>query len=150
MCILVVLINLGLGREFEVAFSTLFEKIEDLSDIVRIECGDSFSMCIDIHNDFYVFGENSCGQLGLGDEIDIFEPIKHPSLSNIIDVSSRGFHTFVKTSNNEIYAFGNNTFSQLGIETEDDNQLTPIRVFEDNEDIWYSNIPKSRAKSARK
>ena len=35
---------------------------------------------------------------------------------------------------------------QLGIETEDENQLTPIRVFEDNEDIWYSNI-KSKATS---
>ena len=31
------------------------------------------------------------------------------------------------------------------IKTKDDNyQLTPIRVFEDNEDIWYSNINKSK------
>ena len=32
---------------------------------------------------------------------------------------------------------------------ENDNQITPIRVFEDNEDIWFSNINKSKAKSAR-
>ena len=63
--------------------------------------------------------------------------------------SNGGYHTFVKTSNNEIYAFGYNEYSQLGIKTEDDNQLTPIRVFEDNEDIWFSNINKSKAKSAR-
>ena len=37
----------------------------------------------------------------------------------------------------------------LGIETEDNKQITPIRVFEDNEDIWFSNINKSKAKSAR-
>ena len=74
--------------------------------------------------------------------------MKHPSLSNIIDISKGGNLSFVKTSNNDIYAFGNNEYSQLGIKTENDIQITPIRVFEENEDIWKSNI-KSKAKSAR-
>merc|ERR1712224_801040 len=89
------------------------------------------------------------GQLGLGDRNNRNKPIKHPSLSNIIDISNGGNHSFIKTSNNEIYAFGNNEYSQLGIKIENRKQLTPIRVFEDNEDIWYSNINKSKAKSAR-
>merc|ERR1712000_573242 len=107
------------------------------------------SICIDINNDLYVFGSNNYGQLGLGDIEHRYKPIKHPSLSNIIDISNGGFNTFVKTSNNEIYAFGNNEYSQLGIKTEHKKQLTPIRVFEDNEDIWFSNINKSKQKSAR-
>ena len=106
-------------------------------------------MCIDSSNDLYVFGYNVYGQLGLGDTKHRYKPIKHPSLSNIIDISKGGKNTFVKTSNNEIYAFGYNNSSQLGIKTEHDNQITPIRVFEDNEDIWFSNINKSKAKSAR-
>ena len=106
-------------------------------------------MCIDINNDLFVFGTNHNAQLGLGGINSRNKPIKHPSLSNIVDISKGGNHTFVKTSNNEIYAFGNNKYSQLGIETEDEEQLTPIRVFEGNEDIWYSNIIKSKAKSAR-
>ena len=134
-----------LGRETN---SYLFEKIEKLSEISRIECGYNHSLCIDFNNDLYTFGDNDCGQLGLGD-IEKSIPIKHPTLSNIIDISNGGFHTFVKTSNNEIYAFGHNNYSQIGIKTEDKKQLTPIRVFEDNEDIWYSNINKSKAKSAR-
>ena len=138
-----------IGRETPSIFSADFLKIEDLSDIIRIECGNFFSMCIDIHNDFYVFGLNDHGQLGLDDTDTRYEVVKHPSLSNIIDISRGGNHTFVKTANNEIYAFGNNLYSQLGIKTEDDDQLTPIRVFEDNEDIWCSNIGKSNAKSAR-
>merc|ERR1711982_94498 len=104
--------------------------------------------CIDINNNLFVFGCNRFGQLGLGDKDYRYKPIKHPSLSNIIDISKRGNHTFVKTSNNEIYAFGRNYYSQLGIKTEH-KQLTPIRVFENNEDIWFSNINKSKAKSAR-
>ena len=75
---------------------------------------------------------------------------KYSLLSNIIDISNGGNHSFVKISNNEIYAFGNNENTQLGIETEHDNQITPIRVFENNEDIWCSNINSLKVKSARK
>ena len=130
--------------------SPVFKKIEELTNIIRIESGVTHCLCIDIHYNLFVFGYNEEGQLGLEtDTTSNCFPIKHPSLSNIIDVSKGGNHTFVKTSNNEIYAFGSNKFSQLGIKTEDDKQLTPIRVFEDNEDIWFSNINKSKAKSAR-
>ena len=107
-------------------------------------------LCIDVNNDLYVFGDNRFGQLGLGDNDNRYVPVKHPSLSNIIDISSRGYHTFVKTSNNEIYAFGGNRNQELGFETSKNYyQTTPIQVFKENEDIWYSNNPKSKAKSAR-
>ena len=129
--------------------SSTFQKIEELSDIVKIECGDFHSLFIDINNDLYVLGYNDCGQLGLGDKDERLTPIKHPSLSNIIDISSEGYQSFVKTSNNEIYAFGSNDYLQLGIKTEEKHQLTPIRVFEDNEDIWCSKVGRPKAKSAR-
>merc|ERR1711862_308935 len=100
-----------------------FQKIEDLSEIIRIECGSNHSLCIDINSDLFVFGYNRCGQLGLGATNHRNKPIKHPSLSNIIDISNGGSHSFVKTSRNEIYAFGYNLYSQLGIKTEDSNQV---------------------------
>ena len=141
--------NFGqLGGSFNGTNSSELKKIETLKEIIRVECGFNHSLCIDRNNDLYVFGDNRFGQLGLGDNNQVLEPIKHPSLSNIIDISKGGDHTFVKTLSNEIYAFGKNYDSQLGIETED-NLSTPIRVFEDNEDIWCSNINKSKAKSAR-
>ena len=127
---------------------TQMVQVYSLSKIIRIECGESHSFCIDINNVLYVFGCNELGQLGLSDDINKSIPTKFPIL-NIIDVSKGGDHSFIKTSNNEIYAFGMNNSSQLGIETEHKYQLSPIRVFEDNEDIWYSNINKSNAKSAR-
>ena len=92
------------------------EKIENLSEIVRIECGYHHSMCIDNYDNLYVFGCNNYGQLGLGDTDNRNTPIKNPSLSNIIDISRGGYHTLVKTLNNEIYAFGHN--KQLGIEND--------------------------------
>ena len=139
-----------LGRLIDGKFSSSLQKIDNIPEISRIECGHYHSMCIDINGNLLFFGGNSCGQFGLGDTDKRDILVQHPSLSNIIDISSKGEHVFVKTSNNEIYAFGSNDNSQLGIKTEDINQITPIRVFEDIEDIWCSTIGESKAKSARK
>ena len=133
-----------LGRLTCLDNEAMLVAIPELSEIIRIECGYDHSVCIDSNENIYMFGRNHYGQLGYETRCK-----KHPSLSNIIDISNGGWQTFVKTSNNEIYAFGYNKFSQLGIETEHEKQITPIRVFEDNEDIWFSNINKSKAKSAR-
>ena len=121
-----------------------------ISGIIRIECGICHSLCIDIYHNLYVFGCNQFGQLGLGDTNNRNKPIKHPSLSNIIDISNGGNHTFVKTSNNEIYAFGNNTWSELGVDKELHNSYFPIQVFPNNNDnIWCSKVNKPKGKSAR-
>ena len=124
--------------------------IRSIPEIRRIECGDDYSMCIDVNDHLWLFGENLYGQLGLGDEEDRYKPIKHPTLSNIIDISSGGSGTFVKTSNSKIYAFGSNHHRQLGIKVNVNHQVTPIQVFQGNEDIWGSFIGKSKQKSARK
>merc|ERR1711874_892057 len=98
-----------LGRETNENYSASFDRITTLSDIKRIDCGNIHSMCINSTDDLYIFGGNEFGQLGLDDFIDRGKPIKHPSLSNVIDISSGGCSTFVKTSN-EIYAFGLNEY----------------------------------------
>ena len=138
-----------IGRPVDGYFSSTLQKIETLSGITRIECGYNHSLCMDNNDDLFVFGSNEYGQLGLSNSIQQENtPIKHPSLSNIIDISSKGNSSFVKTVNNEIYAFGNNEFAQLGFYG-DFYIYSPIRVLEDNEDIWYSRTSKSKAKSAR-
>lgn len=125
------------------------KKISSLSKISRIECGDDFSMCLDIDGNLFVFGGNICGQLGLGDKTAKNKPIKHPSFYNVVDISSRGQHTFIKTSPKQIYAFGRNETAQLGVETENTRILEPIRVFEGNETIWHSNVYRPSVKSSR-
>ena len=107
-------------------------------------------MCIDVNDKLWVFGLNNCGQLGLGDNENRFKPILHPTLSNIIDISSGGYETLVKTQDNKIYAFGNNSSLQLVIKTSKNHQITPIQTFINKENLWYSSICKSKQKSARK
>ena len=124
--------------------------ILNMPEIKRIECGNFHSMCIDINDNLWIFGRNEEGCLGLGDTDNKYKPIMHPTLSNIIDISSGGNHTFVKTQSNKVYAFGSNYYSQLGMKTKCNNQLTPIQTFIDSEYIWYSITNKSKQKSARK
>ena len=138
-----------LGRKSKNDSRVSIQKLLRLSDIIRIECGYYHSLCIDTQNRLIVFGGNGYGQLGLGDDVEYEYTIIHPSLSNIIDISSKGCHTFVKTYSNQIYSFGLSFTIQIGSEIED-YQFTPMRVFQDNETIWCSNINISRAKSARK
>ena len=138
----------GTTSDWEVGgSSSVFQQILDLSNIIRIECGESHSMCIDINNDLFIFGDSLYGQLGRVMKSKT-KYKKHPKLSNIMDISKGGMQTFIKTFDNKIYAFGKNEFSQLGIKTKDYKKSKPIRVFKDNEDIWYTS-KKSSGKSAR-
>ena len=143
-----------LGLNLTTYSSPLFTKIENLSEIIRIECAKFHSMCIDVNNDFYIFGNNRFIVLGLGEgSNDIIPfPIKHPSLSNIIDISSQGSISFVKTSENEIFSLGwrKEFGGVLHNESKDGiDHFTPIQVFRDKEYIWLSSFNKPRAKSAR-
>ena len=124
--------------------------IRGIPEIRRIECGYNYSMCIDVNDYLWLFGGNDEGQLGLGDKNHRYKPILHPTLSNIMDISSRGYSTFIKTLDHKIYAFGCNEYSQLGIQTSKKRQSTPIQVFQGDEDIWHSFVGQSKQKSARK
>ena len=124
--------------------------IRNIPEIKRIECGRDYSMCIDVNDYIWLFGKNNDGQLGLGDKKNRNKPILHPTLSSVIDISSKGYSTFIKTSDHKIYAFGSNNYSQFGIKTSEEYHLNPIRVFQGNEYIWGSFIGKSKQKSARK
>ena len=132
-----------LGRKTDVRFSSLFEKIDSLSEITRIECGYNHSICIDSNKDIYLFGsidnnENETSSFMVVTS-KIKSPIKHPSISNVIDVSKGGlFRVLARTSDNEIYSISNSFHTNIFL------------LSEQNEDIWGSNINiPSKAKSAR-
>ena len=142
-----------LGRPTLESFSPNFEKISSLSNIIFIECATSvfYSMCVDVNHDLYVFGlYNDDGDDGEFEEIGMYSPKKHQSLSNITDISKGINHIFFKTSGNQIFATGYNEHSQLGKRTPNLAKCEPIQVFQGKEDIWCSiNNKPTKAKSAR-
>ena len=107
------------------------KKIEALDDatIVRIENGNGASYAIDDAGTLYAWGQNSNGQLGLGDEAHRDVPTVVTALEDetVIDVSSGTSHTVVLTADGDVYAFGSNTAGQIGSPEGLDDTGEPVR-----------------------
>jgi len=117
--------QLGLGDIFEnVLIPT---KIESLSNIKQISCGNSHTLVLNNQGEVFTFGENHSGQLGLGHTEGQSVPVKIESLSGIKYVACGGNHSLVVHDSGEIFAFGGNRFGQLGIGN-NINQLVPIKI----------------------
>ena len=68
-----------------------------------------------LSKDIYVFGDNSNGQLGLGDKNNRLVPTKLEGYKAKI-VAGGGYHTIFIDQQNDIYVFGFNGFGQLGLD----------------------------------
>eukprot|EP01084_Bolivina_argentea_P291475 500955_1 len=87
--------------------------------IIHICAGYSFSLCIDIDNNCYMFGENDCAQIGNGKlgetcEYNVYKPFKVNDRMNvkIIDGNTGDSHTVLLSDNNDVITFGDNSFFQ--------------------------------------
>lgn len=66
-----------------------------------------------ITNKVYVWGNNTSGQLGLGDYRSVVSPQKL-NLKDVVSVSCGAYHTLALTKTNKIYTWGFNHVGQLG------------------------------------
>ena len=65
----------------------------------------------------YVFGSGDCGQLGMGEDLDMqLTPLKHPKLAKlgITKISAGGMHTLALSEGGHIYSWGCNDEKALG------------------------------------
>ena len=76
----------------------------------------------------YVYGNNSNGQLGLGNTTAAPIPTMVPMLSNVVAVACGQQFTVVLNADSNVYAMGANSFGQLGSNTGGADQLTPFKV----------------------
>jgi alpha-tubulin suppressor-like RCC1 family protein len=107
----------------------------------QIATGWSHTLALSTKGEVFVWGGNSCGQLGLGDSKDRFIPEclteGLPQEEKPIKVIAGGNSSMILYPNGDIYVFGANNFGQLGMITNDqrntgknniNNQLTPIQL----------------------
>ena len=111
------------------------EKFSDNMDIQPIT-GESHSAFLikdkkEVY--LYMFGKNIFGQLGLGENSYIYEPLLLPSLGEkekVEKISLGGEHSIILTKKNNIYTCGLNIFGQLGTgDFENRNSFTNIEIY---------------------
>jgi alpha-tubulin suppressor-like RCC1 family protein len=82
-------------------------------DIISIHCG-SYHTIIYKEDGIFVFGHNTSGQLGLGDDINRTVPTKLDFNCDIISIHCGSYHTIFNTTDG-IYVCGQNICGQLGL-----------------------------------
>ena len=95
-----------------------------------------------INGEVYAWGDNSYGQLGIGNTENQSSPVKIESLSNVDEIYYDGSccSAYAKTITGEVYAWGNNNMGQLGIgNTKDQSRPVKIEGIANVEKIWTDN-----------
>ena len=93
-------------------------------------CGARHSIFLTTNLQVYVCGDNSMGQLGVGDR----EPRRTPRLlprlqqESVIQVACGKFHSLALTQESVVYAWGCNEQGQLGTENRDNSCVCPNPV----------------------
>jgi alpha-tubulin suppressor-like RCC1 family protein len=97
--------------------------------IVDIACGYNHSIAVSENGKCYGWGNNEFGQLGIGNNSNIIEPVQviFPIDARIIKVTCGTNHTLFLSSNGRIFACGLNNFGQIGNATEE-NQNKPVEL----------------------
>lgn len=76
----------------------------------------------------WTWGDNTYGQLGLGDTSDRLVPTVVPGLSNVAAIATGYYHVLALKADGTVWAWGYNGYGQTGQGTSGGNQLTPIQV----------------------
>ena len=84
----------------------------------------------------YAFGENDCGQLGLGDYEDRTSPTKLHFEHEVISIHCGGNHTIINATDG-LYVFGNNELGQLGLGNDKHEYRNPLIKLQINYEIIF-------------
>ena len=75
---------------------------------------NDFSVALKADGTVWTWGNNSDGQLGIGDNVSKTYPIKVMEIENAIDVSVGYYDTVVVKKDGTVWSWGYNGYGQLG------------------------------------
>lgn len=99
--------------------------------ITKIACGKLHSVALDLAGKVYAWGNNSRGQLGLGNKKNKTEPRLVESLTDkyITQIACGDYFSVFVESNTNVYTCGDNNNGTLGLGLHDDNHaIIPNQV----------------------
>lgn len=141
------LVKSELRKNLELFSTTKYEDLEESPKnddyiIADIECGAYHSLAISRSGKLYGWGDNSCGQLGLGrKKPKIFIPTEITIKEKITQAVAGYAHTLCITKEGFLYSFGLNYKYQLGF-GDQKPRYTPERVMMDDNGLPLNKIVK--------
>jgi alpha-tubulin suppressor-like RCC1 family protein len=111
---------------------TYFSKWKELKQIF---CGTAHSIVLTYDHKIYIWGHNTFGELGFGDNThhrrtaQILNFLAQPE--KIKQIACRGNHTMLLTYSNEVYVWGANSWGELGLGDYKDRHSTTKLIFFD-------------------
>ncbi|KAL1441409.1 hypothetical protein MTO96_001049 [Rhipicephalus appendiculatus] len=124
--------QLGLGRD-STGNERLPRRVSHLVGVplAQVACGATHSVGLTPSGTVFVWGRNSCGQLGLSDQRDRLHPtvLKPLRSQRIKHVCCGENHTAALTADGGVFTFGAGTYGQLGHGVKV-NEAVPRRVVE--------------------
>jgi alpha-tubulin suppressor-like RCC1 family protein len=107
--------QLGLGNNAPVPSPMQIPAVGN--NVLSVANGGSHSCALMTDSTVWCWGDNSFGQLGLGDTIPRSNPtqIDPTMLSNVTSISAGGHHSCATKQDNTLWCWGDNRMGQLGI-----------------------------------
>ena len=106
--------QLGLGDNTN---RNIFTQIAtNIDDIKSICCGDNYTFILKNDNTLWGCGDNSCGQLGLGDKTNrtTFTRVT-TNTDDIKEIYCGSYHAIILKNDGTLWSCGDNSFNQLGL-----------------------------------
>ena len=93
----------------------------------RASGSDAFTLLVTDSGNVWSFGDNSSGQLGLGNTTDSRTPQQVPGLSNVIAVAAGRWHALALTATGDLFAWGSSGEGQIGNGSNTDSS-SPVQL----------------------
>ena len=122
--------QLGVGDTEERLIPTLVTGQLQGKTAVYVAAGDNHTLCITADGSLFSWGDNSTGQLGVGDT----ENRRIPTLvtwlqgKQVTHVAAGEVHTICTTSDGSVFTWGNDDYGQLGLGDGESDRLVPTLV----------------------
>ncbi|XP_072439985.1 probable E3 ubiquitin-protein ligase HERC4 [Chiloscyllium punctatum] len=121
--------QLGIGRCCDIVSRPRWVELASIP-IVQVTCGRYHSLALSKGGAVYSWGQNTYGQLGLGEEVySQLQPRHVISLTGIpvAQIAAGGRHSFVLSLSGAVFSWGRNNHGQLGLKSTVD-KVSPCRV----------------------
>ena len=102
------------GTVLEWVHGNGIHRVPGLSSIVAVSTGGGFNMALRADGSVWTWGNNTVGQLGLGDYEHRSTPVKIPGLQDVVTISAGRAHALALKSDGSVWAWGANFDGEVG------------------------------------